>query len=353
MGPVELAAAAKDLAEAYKAKIKITVGDSLLKSNYPMIHAVGRASTRPPRLIDISWGRANAPKVTLVGKGVCFDTGGLDLKPAGSMLQMKKDMAGGATVLGLARMIMDARLDVRLRVLIPAVENSVAGNAYRPQDVLTSRKGITVEVGDTDAEGRLVLADALWEASSDSPDLLMDFATLTGAQRVACGTDLPSFFCHDDKLADDFYKAGEATGDPVWRLPLFEAYRSELDSPVADICSVGKSRTGGAIHAALFLEEFVTPGLNWVHIDFMGWTVSGKPGKPVGRRAANAQGGLCADREPFRQEEERLRPAPRPLPVRTAGSPRPYRPDRTPNRFPVPAREPWTTGISESACGPW
>jgi len=282
MGPVELAAAAKKLADAYKAKIKITVGGALLKSNYPMIHAVGRASSRPPRLIDITWGRTNAPKVTLVGKGVCFDTGGLDIKPAGGMLQMKKDMAGGATVLGLASMIMDAKLDVRLRVLIPAVENSVSGNAYRPQDVLTSRKGITVEVGDTDAEGRLVLADALWEASSEAPDLLMDFATLTGAQRVACGTELPSFFCHDDKLAGDFYEAGEITGDPVWRLPLFEAYRSELDSPVADICSVGKSRTGGAIHAALFLEEFVSPNIPWIHMDFMGWTVSGKPGKPSG-----------------------------------------------------------------------
>ena len=282
MGPVELAASAKALANEHKAKIKITVGEALIKANYPMVHAVGRASSRPPRLIDITWGRANAPKVSLVGKGVCFDTGGLDIKPAGGMLQMKKDMGGSATALGLAKMIMDAKLDVRLRVLIPAVENSVSGDAYRPQDVLTSRKGITVEVGDTDAEGRLVLADALWEASSDKPDLLLDFATLTGAQRVACGTDLPSFFCHDDRIADDLHKAGERVSDPVWRLPLFKAYRSELDSPVADICSVGKSRTGGAIHAALFLEEFVGENIPWIHVDFMGWTVSGKPGKPSG-----------------------------------------------------------------------
>ncbi len=282
MGPVELAAAAKSLAEAHKAKFKAVVGEALLKSNYPMIHAVGRGSPRVPRLIDIHWGRANAPKVTLVGKGVCFDTGGLDIKPASAMLTMKKDMAGGATVLAIAQMIMEARLDVRLRVLIPAVENSVSGEAYRPQDVLTSRKGITVEVGDTDAEGRLVVADALWEASSEKPDLLMDFTTLTGAQRVACGTDLPAFFTHDDGLADDFMAAAAATGDPVWRLPLFKAYRNELDSPIADICSVGKSRTGGAIHAALFLEEFVGPGIPWIHMDYMAWNVSGKPGKPAG-----------------------------------------------------------------------
>ena len=282
MGPVELAMAAKGVAEAHKAKFKAIVGEALLKANYPMIHAVGRGSPRVPRLIDITWGRPNAPKVTLVGKGVCFDTGGLDIKPASAMLMMKKDMAGGATVLALAQMIMEARLDVRLRVLIPAVENSVSGEAYRPQDVLKSRKGITVEVGDTDAEGRLVLADALWEASAESPDLLMDFSTLTGAQRIACGTDLPAFFTHDDGLAGDFMKAGQATGDPVWRLPLFEPYRGELDSPIADICSVGKSRTGGAIHAALFLEEFVRPGSPWIHIDYMAWNVSGKPGKPAG-----------------------------------------------------------------------
>lgn len=285
MGPEELAAAAETLAKANGAKFKVTLGEALLKANYPMIHAVGRASARAPRLIDFAWGRTDAAKVTLVGKGVCFDTGGLDLKSSSNMLTMKKDMAGAAQTLALAKMIMEAGLDVRLRVLIPAVENSVSGNAYRPQDILTSRKGLTVEVGNTDAEGRLVLADALTEAASEDPALILDFATLTGAQRIACGADLPSYFCHDNRLAADLERAAEDAADPLWRLPLFDGYRSEIESAIADLSSTGKSRYGGAIIAALFLERFVGKEIPWIHVDFMGWNLSGKPGRPAGGEA--------------------------------------------------------------------
>ena len=236
MGPAELAAAAQALGKAHKAKVSVIVGDDLLKQNYPMVHAVGRASSRAPRLIDLVWGRESDPKVTLVGKGVCFDTGGLDLKPATGMLNMKKDMGGAATVMAVAAMVMAAKLPVRLRLLVPAVENSVSGNAFRPLDVVPTRKGITVEIGNTDAEGRLILCDALHEGASEKPTMMVDCATLTGAARVALGTDLPALFCNDDALADELL-ASRATRstEPMWRLPLFAGYRRLLDSKVADI----------------------------------------------------------------------------------------------------------------------
>lgn len=285
MGPAELATAARRLARTHKARARVVVGDALLKQNYPAIHAVGRASVNAPRLIDLTWGRRDAPKVTLVGKGVCFDTGGLDLKAAPGMLRMKKDMGGAAHVLGLAHMIMDAGLDVRLRVMIGAVENSVAGNAYRPADVIKTRKGITVEVGNTDAEGRLVMCDALAEADDENPALIADFATLTGAARVAVGTELSALFCNDDTLANDLSRAGEKVGDPVWRLPLWRPYRRLLDSKVADINNVSEGGMGGAITAALYLEEFVSRSTPWAHFDIMGWNTGARPGRPVGGEA--------------------------------------------------------------------
>ena len=285
MGPPELASAARKLAKKHSARINVVTGNALLKQNYRTIHAVGRAASKAPRLIDMTWGRKDAPKVTLVGKGVCFDTGGLDLKSAAGMLRMKKDMGGSANVLGLAHMIMDAKLDVRLRVLISAVENSVAGNAYRPSDVIRTRKGITVEVGNTDAEGRLVMCDALAEADRENPALIADFATLTGAARVAVGTQIAAMFCNDDSLADDLYKAGEEGGDPNWRLPLFSAYRRLLKSDVADINNVSEGGFAGAITAALFLKEFVSKKTPWVHFDIMAWNAVARPGRPVGGEA--------------------------------------------------------------------
>jgi len=282
MGPAELAAAARKLARQHKAKLAVTVGDALLKNNYPTIHAVGRASTRAPRLINLTWGRRDAPRVTLVGKGVCFDTGGLDLKSASGMLRMKKDMGGGAHVLGLAHMIMDAGLDVRLRVLVSAVENSVSGNAYRPSDVITTRKGITVEIGNTDAEGRLVMCDALAEADRESPALLADFSTLTGAARVAVGQEIAAYFCNDDTLAADIDAAAGPVRDPVWRMPLHRPYRRMLDSTVADINNVSEGGHGGAITAALYLQEFVSDSTPWVHFDIMAWNARMRPGRPIG-----------------------------------------------------------------------
>jgi leucyl aminopeptidase len=285
MGPSQLAAAARDLGRKFKAKVSVTAGDALLKQNYPTIHAVGRASDDPPRLIDLRWGRPRDPKVTLVGKGVCFDTGGLDLKPASGMLRMKKDMGGGAHALGLASLIMALKLPVRLRVLVPAVENNVSGNAFRPLDVIKTRKGITVEIGNTDAEGRLILCDALAEADRESPEMILDFATLTGAARVALGTDLPALFCNDDRLANDLANAGTEVGDPMWRLPLWRPYRALLDSKVADINNVSDGGFGGAITAALYLQEFVRNETPWAHFDIMAWNVAAKPGRPVGGEA--------------------------------------------------------------------
>ena len=285
MGPAELARAARRMARPHGAKVSVITGDALLKRNYPTIHAVGRAAAEAPRLIDLTWGRARAPRVTLVGKGVCFDSGGLDLKSATGMLRMKKDMGGAAHVLGLADMIMDARLDVRLRVLVPAVENAVAGNAFHPLDVIRTRKGITVEVGNTDAEGRLVLCDALAEADREKPELLVDCATLTGAARVALGTDLPAMFCNDDGLAGDLAACALEADDPLWRLPLWRAYRGLLDSKVADINNVSDGGFAGAITAALYLQEFVSATTPWIHLDLMAWNVAAKPGRPVGGEA--------------------------------------------------------------------
>ncbi len=285
MLPDALEQAARDLAEFHGATFKVITGDALLAQNYPMIHAVGRASSVAPRLIDFNWGAAAAPKVTLVGKGVCFDTGGLDLKTASGMALMKKDMGGAATVLGLAHMIMAAELPVRLRVLVPAVENAVSGNAFRPGDVLKTRKGITVEIGNTDAEGRLVLGDALTEAISENPALLVDFATLTGACRTALGPDLPGLFVDDDGLAADVLAAAKIANDPLWRLPLYAPYRKMIDSKVADINNAGDSPFAGAITAGLFLKEFVGPNMPWIHIDTYGWNPADRPGRPAGGEA--------------------------------------------------------------------
>lgn len=285
LGPAELADAAKELAATHKAKFSVIVGKSLEKRGFPAVYAVGKGSPRAPRLIDMTWGRATHPKVTLVGKGVVFDTGGLDLKSAGGMLLMKKDMGGAAQVLGLAHAIMDAKLPVRLRVLVPAVENSISGEAFRPSDVISTGKGLTVEVGNTDAEGRLVLADALFEACKDEPEVLLDFATLTGAARVALGTDVPALFCNADGLADDFLAAGKAVGDQVWRMPLWDGYRSKLDSKVADINNIADGGYGGAITAALFLKEFVSPKIDWAHLDLMAYNLSHRPGRPAGGEA--------------------------------------------------------------------
>lgn len=287
LGPEELAQAIDSLFSSHEGTGHIISGDDLLVENFPMVHAVGRASSRAPRLADYTWGKESDPKVTLVGKGVIFDTGGLNIKPGGSMSLMKKDMGGAANVLGLASMIMAAELPVRLRVIVPCVENSVSGNAFRPGDVLPSRKGLTVEIGNTDAEGRLVLADALALADEENPDLLIDMATLTGAARVALGPDLPPFYTDDDVLADDISVMSEAASDPLWRMPLWQPYMKYLDSKVADINHINTSGTGfaGSITAALFLARFVENTQSWVHFDIFGWTPAEKPGKPMGGEA--------------------------------------------------------------------
>ncbi|PDT75336.1 leucyl aminopeptidase family protein [Bradyrhizobium sp. C9] len=281
MGPAELAEAARDLAARFGAAFNCIDGDELAQ-NFPLIHAVGMASTRAPRLIDLSWGDPAHPKVTLVGKGVCFDTGGLDLKPSSGMLIMKKDMGGAANVLALAQMVMDAKLKVRLRVLIPAVENAVAGNAFRPLDIFKSRKGITVEIGNTDAEGRLVLADALALADEETPDLLVDLGTLTGAARVALGPDLPPFYTNDEALAGDVAAYARSENDPLWRMPLWPAYDAWLDSKTADITNAPSGGFAGSITCALFLQRFVEHARSWLHVDIYGWTPSAKPGRPEG-----------------------------------------------------------------------
>jgi leucyl aminopeptidase len=285
MGPEELAAEAVCVAKAAGARHRVILGDELLAENYPTIHAVGRASTRAPRLVDITWGDAAAPKLALVGKGVCFDTGGLDLKTASGMRLMKKDMAGAAIMLGLAQAIMDAGLPVGLRVLLPCVENSVSGNALRPLDIVRTRKGITVEIGNTDAEGRLILCDALAEASTENPAMLIDMATLTGAARVALGPELAALFCNDDALARGLLDAAEAEEDPMWRMPLWRPYRKMIDSKVADINNVSESPHAGAITAALYLQEFVEPGIPWAHLDVMAWNPQSRPGRPEGAEA--------------------------------------------------------------------
>lgn len=286
LGPKELAEQAGVLAETHGAEFHAIVGADLVAANYPAIYAVGKGSgdtsPRAPRLIDLRWGDPDAPKLSLVGKGVVFDSGGLDLKNASGMKLMKKDMGGAASVLALAQMVMDAQLPVRLRVLVPAVENAISAEAFRPLDVLDTRKGITVEVGNTDAEGRLVLCDALAEADAEQPDLLIDFATLTGAARVALGTELPALFCNDDEVAAQILAAGIDTVDQLWRMPLFQSYRRHLDSRVADINNISSVGTGGAITAALFLKEFVSRKTKWVHIDTMAYNLNTRPGRPAG-----------------------------------------------------------------------
>jgi leucyl aminopeptidase len=289
MGPPELELAAKQIAERHGAQFNSIVGDELSEQNFPLIHAVGMASTRAPRLIELVWGNASHPKVTLVGKGVCFDTGGLDLKPSSSMLLMKKDMGGAANVLALAQMVMDGRLKVRLRVLIPAVENAVAGNAFRPLDVFPSRKGITVEIGNTDAEGRLILADALALADEEKPELLIDMGTLTGAARVALGPDLPPFYTQDETLAADVARCATAEHDPLWRMPLWGAYDSWLDSKVATINNAPSGGFAGSITCALFLQRFVEHATSWLHLDIFAWTPSAKPGRPEGGECQGAR----------------------------------------------------------------
>ncbi|WP_316188025.1 MULTISPECIES: leucyl aminopeptidase family protein [unclassified Bradyrhizobium] len=298
MGPEELEAAAEQVADRFGARFTSIVGDDLLRQSHPLIHAVGRASTRAPRLIELVWGDPSHPKVTLVGKGVCFDTGGLDLKPSSSMLLMKKDMGGAANVLALAQMVMDAKLKLHLRVLIPAVENAVAGNAFRPLDVFPSRKGITVEIGNTDAEGRLVLADALALADEDKPDLLIDMGTLTGAARVALGPDLPPFYTQDEALAADVARCAAAENDPLWRMPLWAPYDSWLDSKVATLNNAPSGGFAGSITCALFLQRFVEHAKSWLHLDIFAWTPSAKPGRPEGGecQAARALYKLLSER---------------------------------------------------------
>jgi leucyl aminopeptidase len=282
MGPEELALAARELASRFGASFNCIVGEELARKNFPLIHAVGMASSRAPRLIDFSWGDPDHPRVTLVGKGVCFDTGGLDLKPSAGMLIMKKDMGGAANVLALAQMVMDAKLKVRLRVLIPAVENAVSGNAFRPLDIFPSRKGITVEIGNTDAEGRLVLADALALACEEKPDLLVDMGTLTGAARVALGPDLPPFYTNDETLAQDVARCATEENDPLWRLPLWPPYDARLDSKVANVNNAPSGTFAGSITCALFLQRFVEGAKSWLHVDIYGWTPTAKPARPEG-----------------------------------------------------------------------
>jgi leucyl aminopeptidase len=285
LGPAELAEAARAVADRFAADFRTVEGDDLLAENYPAIHAVGRASPRAPRLIELIWGAPDRPKVTLVGKGVCFDTGGLDLKTSSNMLLMKKDMGGAAVTLGLAQAIMALEVPVRLRLLIGAVENSVSGSAFRPGDVLATRKGLSVEIGNTDAEGRLVLCDLLAEADRERPDLMIDCATLTGAARVALGPQLPALFTRDDDLAAALMAAGEAAFDPLWRLPLHKPYREMLDSPIADLNNTGSGGFAGAITAALFLQEFVAETKAFAHLDIYGWNPADRPGRPKGGEA--------------------------------------------------------------------
>jgi leucyl aminopeptidase len=302
MGPAELAGAAAEVASKHGGRARVVVGDDLLREGYPAVHAVGRAASpdRAPRLIDLEFGDPAHPRVTLVGKGVCFDTGGLDIKPSTNMKLMKKDMGGGAHVLGLASMIREAGIPVRLRVLVPAVENSVSGAALRPLDVVRSRKGTTIEIGNTDAEGRVILADALTEASSESPALLLDFATLTGAARVALGADLPALFTNDEDVATRLLSKAESESDPLWRMPLFKPYRKQIESKVADLTNSPDSPLAGAILAALFLQEFVGPGIPWAHVDLMAWNQSARPGRPEGGEAMGMRAAFALVEERFR-----------------------------------------------------
>ena len=284
MGPQHLEDAARELADAHGGTLEVIAGDELLEMNFPTIHAVGRASHRAPRLIVLRWGQDTAPHLALVGKGVCFDTGGLDLKPADGMRNMKKDMGGAAHALALAGLVMAQKLPVRLTLVVPAVENAVGPDAFRPGEVITTRKGITVEIDNTDAEGRLILCDALAYASEMQPDAIIDFATLTGAARIALGPDLPALFANDDTLARQWLEAGEQTRDPVWRMPLWRPYQRYLNSGIADMANAG-SRMAGSVTAALYLERFVDEGRAWAHLDVYAWNDSDRPGRPAGGEA--------------------------------------------------------------------
>ena len=282
MGPEELAAAAEQLAARFGASFNCIVGDDLVRQNFPLVYAVGMASTRAPRLIDVTWGDPSHPKITLVGKGVCFDTGGLDIKPESGMLNMKKDMGGAACMLALAHMLMDRGTKIRLRVLIPAVENAISGSAFRPRDIYRSRNGLTVEIGNTDAEGRLILADAIALADQEKPELIADMATLTGAARVALGTEIPPIYTDDDELAAALANCAISENDPLWRMPLWRPYDQLLDSKVADINNVASGGFGGSITAALFLRRFVSQAKAWLHCDIYAWNLTAKPGRPEG-----------------------------------------------------------------------
>lgn len=284
LGPAELAASISAVASRFGARYRELTGDQLLTERFPAIHAVGRAAAAAPRLAELRWG-SGGPRVTLVGKGVCFDTGGLDIKPGSSMALMKKDMGGAASALALAQMVMDARLPLQLRLLVPAVENAIAGNAYRPGDVLQTRRGLTVEVNNTDAEGRLVLCDALAYADEEKPDLLVDFATLTGAARVALGPELPALFASDDALAAEAVAASRRAADPVWHLPLWSGYDEDLASKIADLSNVSAQPFAGAIVGALFLRRFVAETTPWIHLDLYAWNGKERPGRPVGAEA--------------------------------------------------------------------
>lgn len=286
LGPAELEGAAQHVADAHGATLTVTRGDAL-EQGYPMIHAVGKAADKSfaPRLIELTWGDPTAPRIAIVGKGICFDSGGLDIKPSSGMRLMKKDMGGAAHALALAQLIMGARLPVRLHLLIPAAENAIAGNAFRPGDILRSRKGLSVEIGNTDAEGRLVLGDALTRAGEEKPELIVDFATLTGAARVAVGPDLPALFANDDTLAAQVAAAGAQVDDPTWRLPLWDGYADMLKSDIADINNAGEGGFAGAITAALFLKRFVPDDTPWLHLDTFAWRPASKPGRPKGGEA--------------------------------------------------------------------
>ncbi|MFC3692741.1 leucyl aminopeptidase family protein [Chenggangzhangella methanolivorans] len=282
MGPAEIEEAIRTLAREHGAEVSSIVGDDLLKENFPLVHAVGRASPRAPRIVDLRWGPEDAPKVTLVGKGVAFDTGGLDIKPSSAMLLMKKDMGGAAAMIALAAMIMGAKLKVRLRLIVGAVENSISGDAFRPGDVYPSRKGLTVEIGNTDAEGRLVLADALALGDEEAPEIMVDAATLTGAARVALGPDLPPLYTDDEAFAADLLRCAAAEHDPLWRMPLWNPYDDLLSSKIADVNHISSGAFAGSITAALFLRRFVEKARSWAHFDIFAWAPSAKPGRPEG-----------------------------------------------------------------------
>lgn len=285
MGPEQLEQAARTLAQAQGAAFSSIVGEALISERFPAIHAVGRASHRAPRLIELNWGDVSHPRLAIVGKGVCFDTGGLDMKPADGMRNMKKDMGGAAHALALAQLVMAQQLPVRLQLLIPAVENAVAADAYRPGEVIATRAGLSVEIDNTDAEGRVILCDALTYAGESKPDLIMDFATLTGAARIALGPDLPALFANRDDIANDYLAAGEAQSDPLWRMPLWRPYMSYLKSGIADFANAGPSRMAGCITAALYLDRFVAAEQAWTHVDVYSWNDSDRPGRPAGGEA--------------------------------------------------------------------